>query len=64
MSNFEGTIDDLLEHVTENQDKLVEDAKKTDLEMLTELLEEMVDEGHLSKKKINGETFYSNPEEE
>tara|TARA_R100001163_G_scaffold42_4_gene104 strand:- start:4331 stop:4537 length:207 start_codon:yes stop_codon:yes gene_type:complete len=61
---FTGTVDELLDHVTENQDELVEDANKTDLEVLTELLEEMVEEGHLSKNKIDGETFYSNNEEE
>ena len=61
---FTGTVYELLDHVTENQDELVEDANKTDLEVLTELLEEMVEEGHLSKNKIDGETVYSNNEEE
>jgi|TARA_R100000005_G_C4863677_1_gene123725 polyhydroxyalkanoate synthesis regulator phasin len=64
---FTGTVDELLDHVTNNQDQLVEDAKASQEELqdlFDELLEEMVEDGSLKKEVINGKAFYSNNEEE
>lgn len=64
---FTGTVDELLDHVTNNQDQLVEDAKASQKELqdlFDELLEEMVEDGSLKKEVINGKAFYSNNEEE
>ena len=64
---FTGTVDELLDHVTNNQDQLVDDAKASQEELqdlFDELLEEMVEDGSLKKEVINGKAFYSNNEEE
>jgi hypothetical protein len=64
---FTGSIDELLEHVTDNQEQLIKDIernKKNEYKMFERMLETMVEEGILKKEKINGETFYTNNEEE
>lgn len=63
---FTGTVDELLEHCTNNQAELEYDAKTAELELeeaFNELLEEMVDEGLINKEIINGKAFYSNNED-
>lgn len=64
---FTGSIDELLEHVTDNQDKLIKESEqstKDEFKMFEKLLDSMVDEGLLKKEEINGETFYSNNQED
>ena len=64
---FTGSIDDLLEHVTDNQEQLIKKAEEStedNFEMFEKMLESMVEEGLLKKEEINGETFYSNNQEE
>ena len=64
---FTGSIDELLEHVTDNQEQLIKDIernKKNEYKMFERMLETMVEEGILKKEKINGETFYTKNEEE
>ena len=59
---FTGTVDELLDHVTNNQDAKASQEELQDL--FDELLEEMVEDGSLKKEVINGKAFYSNNEEE
>ncbi len=64
---FTGSIDELLEHVTDNQQQLIKEADNfagDDFAMFERMLESMVDEGLLRKEIINGETFYSNNQED
>ena len=64
---FTGSIDELLEHVTDNQDQLIKESEqstKDEFKMFEKLLDSMVDEGLLKKEIINGETFYSNNQED
>jgi hypothetical protein len=44
--------------------KDIERNKKNEYKMFERMLETMVEEGILKKEKINGETFYTNNEEE
>ena len=63
---FTGTVDELLEHCTNNQAELEYDAKTAEYELeeaFNQLLEEMVDEGLINKEIVNGKAFYSNKEE-
>ena len=63
---FTGTVDELLEHCTNNQAKLEYEAKTAEYELeeaFNQLLEEMVDEGLINKEIINGKAFYSNNED-
>jgi|6_EtaG_2_1085325.scaffolds.fasta_scaffold145082_2 hypothetical protein len=62
---FTGSVDELLEHVTVNQDALVDQAQKAEdanLQALQTLLDSLVEEGLLKKEDIDGETFYQNLE--
>ncbi len=64
---FTGSIEELLEHVTDNQDQLIKESEqstKDEFKMFEKLLDSMVDEGLLKKEIINGETFYSNNQED
>jgi hypothetical protein len=64
---FTGSIDELLEHVTDNQEQLIKKAEqstKDDHAMFEKMLESMVEEGILRKEIIDGEAFYTNNEEE
>ena len=64
---FTGSIDDLLEHVTDNQEQLITESEvstKDEFQMFERMLESMVEEGLLRKEIINGETFYSNNQED
>ena len=64
---FTGSIDELLEHVTDNQEQLIKKAEQSTEDehaMFEKMLESMVEEGLLKKEEINGETFYSNNQEE
>ena len=64
---FTGSIDQLLDHVTDNQEQLIKKAEqptKDDFAMFERMLESMVEEGLLRKEEINGETFYSNNQED
>ena len=64
---FTGSIDQLLDHVTDNQEQLIKKAEEStedNFEMFEKMLESMVEEGLLKKEEINGETFYSNNQEE
>jgi predicted transcriptional regulator len=58
---FTGSVDELLEHTTVNQDELVDQAQKAEeanLQALQTLLDSLVEDGLLREEKINGETFY------
>ena len=64
---FTGSIDELLEHVTDNQEQLIKKAERSTEDnhaMFEKMLESMVEEGILRKEIINGETFYSNNQED
>jgi hypothetical protein len=64
---FTGSIDELLDHVVDNQEQLIKKAEQStvdNFEMFEKMLESMVEEGLLKKEEINGETFYSNNQEE
>ena len=64
---FTGSIEELLEHVTDNQDKLIKESEQStedEFKMFEKLLDSMVDDGLLKKETINGETFYSNKQED
>lgn len=58
---FTGSVDELLEHTTVNQDELVDQAQKAEeanLQALQTLLDSLVEDGLLREEKIDGETFY------
>jgi len=64
---FTGSIDELLEHVTDNQEQLIKNAEqstKDEHAMFEKMLESMVEEGILTKEIIDGEAFYTNNQEE
>jgi len=64
---FTGSVDQLLDHVVDNQEQLIKKAEQStadNFEMFEKMLESMVEEGLLKKEEINGETFYSNNQEE
>ena len=64
---FTGSIDELLEHVTDNQEQLIKKAEQSTEDehaMFEKMLESMVEEGILRKEIIDGEAFYTNNEEE
>ena len=64
---FTGSIDELLEHVTDNQEQLIKKAERSTEDnhaMFEKMLESMVEEGLLRKEIIDGEAFYTNNEEE
>ena len=64
---FTGSIDELLEHVTDNQEQLIKKAEqstKDEHAMFEKMLESMVEEGILTKEIIDGEAFYTNNQEE
>ena len=64
---FTGSIDELLEHVTDNQEQLIKKAERSTEDnhaMFEKMLESMVEEGILRKEIIDGEAFYTNNEEE
>ena len=64
---FTGSIDELLEHVTDNQEQLIKNAEqstKDEHAMFEKMLESMVEEGILTKEIIDGKAFYTNNEEE
>jgi len=64
---FTGSVNELLEHVTDNQQQLIKEADNfagDDFAMFERMLESMVDEGLLTKEEIDGKTFYTNNEEE
>ena len=64
---FTGSVDQLLDHVVDNQEQLIKKAEEStedNFEMFEKMLESMVEEGLLKKEEINGETFYSNNQEE
>lgn len=58
---FTGSVDELLDHCTVNQDELVDQAQKAEeanLQALQTLLDSLVEDGLLREEKIDGETFY------
>ena len=64
---FTGSVDQLLDHVVDNQEQLIKKAEqstKDDHAMFEKMLESMVEEGILRKEIIDGEAFYTNNEEE
>ena len=64
---FTGSVDQLLDHVVDNQEQLIKKAEEStedNFEMFEKMLESMGEEGLLKKEEINGETFYSNNQEE
>jgi|TARA_R110000744_G_scaffold112292_2_gene210591 hypothetical protein len=64
---FTGSIDELLEHVTDNQEQLIKKAEQSTEDehaMFEKMLESMVEEGILTKEIIDGKAFYTNNEEE
>jgi hypothetical protein len=64
---FTGSINELLEHVTDNQEQLIKKAEqstKDEHAMFEKMLESMVEEGILTKEIIDGKAFYTNNEEE
>ena len=61
---FTGSIDELLEHVTDNHEQLITESQISTVDEFERMLESMVDEGLLTKEEIDGKTFYTNNEEE
>ena len=64
---FTGSVDQLLDHVVDNQEQLIKKAERSTEDnhaMFEKMLESMVEEGILRKEIIDGEAFYTNNEEE
>ena len=64
---FTGSVDQLLDHVVDNQEQLIKKAERSTEDnhaMFEKMLESMVEEGLLRKEIIDGEAFYTNNEEE
>ena len=60
---FTGSVDQLLDYCTVNQDELVDQAQKAEdvnLQELQTLLDNLVEAGLLKKENIDGEDFYQN----